>query len=1109
MLFSSVTRWLKPSRRAARPRPPRPRRRIRPQLEALEDRLAPATFTVINTNESGPGSLYAAIQQSNSTPGLQNEIDFNIPGPGVHTIHLMNTPLPAITQSVNIDGYTQPGAAPATQNSPANLVIELDGAGYVGQADGLDIKSTDCSIQGLVINRFTRNGIAVDPGGTAGIAGNYIGTDATGTKALGNGVDGIALSSGGNHIGLGISSLFRNVISGNGFAGIFIDGATATGNVIEANYIGTDATGTNALANGTGIILYSGDNTVGGVTPAQRNVLSGNGAGITIAGPAATGNVIEGNYIGTDATGTGTLSNTQDGIQVTAAPNTVIGGAAAGAGNLISANLKDGIHVQSAITDEILGNLIGTDISGSLFLGNGVDGIALQNTTNSLIGENVISGNHGDGVDISGAQATGNQVTGNLIGTDKTGTKARGNFFYGVYILDGSNNDIGGPAAGAGNVISANAKDGVRLDGAGGSNTVQGNLIGTDINGTAVLSNGHEGVGILSTGNQIGGTAPGAGNVISGSALYGVVIFGANGVQNVVQGNKIGTDVTGTKALGNYNGVGVLSPNNQIGGTAAGAGNVIAHSSAQGVDLQAPGNAILGNSIFDNLTGIGLQSPQEAPVLLAATPSAAGTTVTGKLHSTPNHTFRIELFSNSGTDKAGVAEGQTFLGFVDVTTDPTTGDAPFTFVTTALPAGSLVTATATDNTSNTTSLFSASIPVSQALPSQAPAITSANNATFTMGAAGTFTFTTTGLPVPSLMESGSLPGNVQFTDNGNGTATLAGTPTVAGQFPITITASNGTPPDATQSFTLTVLPVTTSGAPLLVSASSTTFVQGTAGAFTVTATGSPTPSLSESGSLPNGVQFIDLGNGTASLTGTPTVAGQFTFTITASNGVLPDATQSFTLTVLTPNQRFVQALYLDDLGRAGDLSNPTDAGYWVNLLDSGTLDQAAVAAGVVHSHEAQTRVVTGWYQAYLGRLPVGGEEQFWVPQLAQGQTEEQVLGGILGSDEFFARAQTLVGSGAAPERYVQALYQQLLNRPGSAAEVAYWVNLLPQLGRQGVAQGFLASTEYRTGVVTGDYSALLHRAPYAGEPAYWVFSDRDVARIRVGFEASPEFFVKG
>src|SRR5262249_15324481 len=187
---------------------------------------------------------------------------------------------------------------------------------------------------------------------------------------------------------------------------------------------------------------------------------------------------------------------------------------------------------------------------------------------------------------------------------------------------------------------------------------------------------------------------------------------------------------------------------------------------------------------------------------------------------------------------------------------------------------------------------------------------------------------------------------------------------------------------------------------------------------------------------------------TATLTGTPTVAGQFPLTITATNGVLPNATQTFTLTVLTPNHQFVEALYLDDLGRPGDLNNLNDAGYWVNLLDSGTLDQSAVAAGVVHSHEALTHLVTGWYQTYLGRTPQGGEEQYWVIQLAQGQTQEQFLGGAVGktpfvipgesqgqteeqvlsdflsSNEFFNRAQTLVGSGTPQERYVQSLYQQ-------------------------------------------------------------------------------------
>ncbi len=179
---------------------------------------------------------------------------------------------------------------------------------------------------------------------------------------------------------------------------------------------------------------------------------------------------------------------------------------------------------------------------------------------------------------------------------------------------------------------------------------------------------------------------------------------------------------------------------------------------------------------------------------------------------------------------------------------------------------------------------------------QAPAITSANATTFTVGTAGTFTVTATGTPTPSVTYSGSLPSGVIFTDNGDGTATLSGTPAAGtgGTYALTITDSNNISPDATQSFTLTV-----NQAPAITSANATTFTVGTAGTFTVTATGTPTPSVTYSGSLPSGVIFTDNGDGTATLSGTPAAgtAGTYALTITASNGVSPDATQSFTLTV--------------------------------------------------------------------------------------------------------------------------------------------------------------------------------------------------------------------
>ena len=175
--------------------------------------------------------------------------------------------------------------------------------------------------------------------------------------------------------------------------------------------------------------------------------------------------------------------------------------------------------------------------------------------------------------------------------------------------------------------------------------------------------------------------------------------------------------------------------------------------------------------------------------------------------------------------------------------------------------------------------------------SQAPAITSGSSSTFQTGVAGSFSVTTTGSPTPAISASGSLPGAVKLTDNGDGTAGLSGTPGAAtgGTYPITITATNGVSPDATQSFVLTV-----NQAPAIVSANSATFTVGTLGAFSVTATGFPAPTLSETGALPGGVNFNPA---TGTLSGTPTNGGVFTLTMTAGNGVGTAAVQTFTLTV--------------------------------------------------------------------------------------------------------------------------------------------------------------------------------------------------------------------
>jgi hypothetical protein len=220
-------------------------------------------------------------------------------------------------------------------------------------------------------------------------------------------------------------------------------------------------------------------------------------------------------------------------------------------------------------------------------------------------------------------------------------------------------------------------------------------------------------------------------------------------------------------------------------------------------------------------------------------------------------------------------------------------------------------------------------------------------------------------------------------------------------------------------------------------------------------------------------------------------------------------------TTLGAQERFVQALYMDELGRAGSRA---ELDVWVAVLTMPGGSQAQVAAGIVASVEARDHRVKGWYQTYLGRQAINGEEQPWV-NLLQSQTDEQVLSQILGSAEFAARAQKLSPPGTTNQQYVQALYALLLNRSGGAGEVATFVSALPQLDqrgvalpqldRQGVALLFLQSQEYRAIQVRDDYSALLHRPPDAVGVNGWVFSKLDLANIRIGFEGSAEFFTNG
>jgi titin len=278
--------------------------------------------------------------------------------------------------------------------------------------------------------------------------------------------------------------------------------------------------------------------------------------------------------------------------------------------NVISSNALFGVEISDGGTSNnlVVGNYVGTDVTGTADLGNTSTGVRIDNgaTFNTVGGtsaaaRNVVSGNGGNGITLADAGTSHNLVQGNFVGTSTAGNAKIGNDLPGVAVAAGaSDNTIGGTAAGAGNLISGNKQHGVMLRDAGtNNNVVQGNLIGTDATGMVGLSNGtngdYGGVAIFSgaSNNLIGGTTAGARNVISGNENAGFGISDPTTTGNRIQGNYIGTNITGTAAIPNGEPGGAVfggATNTTIGGTAAGAGNLISGDDAGGVDIVNPKN---------------------------------------------------------------------------------------------------------------------------------------------------------------------------------------------------------------------------------------------------------------------------------------------------------------------------------------------------------------------------------------------------------------------------------------------------------------------------------------------------------------------------------------
>ncbi len=640
-----------------------------------------AQYNLIAGNAIGTDGLAGAAIGNSADGVLLLGVSTLQSGQTVTGSVLHNTISGNVISGNNENGLEIFGAG-SSDNVATNNTIGLGAARPIANhADGVlanDAGTGNVVGPGNVISGNVQSGVGI-VGSTTDMAviGNLIGTDPTGLMSGvndGNGGNGVVIyGASGDTIGGTTATKVPgtgNTISGNAQAGVQIfspggTGTTAGQNLVVANLIGTDKNGSAPLPNGSdGVQIIDGSfNTIGGPAGADRNVISGNaGNGIFIdqfPTLAAINNQVLGNFIGTNAAGSKAIANQANGVLITDGSGNAIGAATLGAGvgtiagtevptavagdgagNLISGNDQWGIQIllsgnslpanggsYTPYTNQVLGNFIGTDVVGNSAIANTLGGVLVNDLSTKapipqVIGGtspgsgNLISGNADIGIELLGPQGgvtgSNNTVQGNLIGLNALGAVLGEG--TGVFIDNSPNNLIGGTTTGARNVISGNSQAGIHIfDALSTEDSIEGNLIGTDLSGSNFPSGTTEAsppqsVGVLidgSSGDSVGGTASGAGNVISGNGV-GIQITGVKqnngqiiGSGNMVEGNLIGTDSTGTQAVSNLD-LGVFIDNSR--GNVVGPGNDIAANGIAGVEIL--GDASTGNLVAGNTIGL-------------------------------------------------------------------------------------------------------------------------------------------------------------------------------------------------------------------------------------------------------------------------------------------------------------------------------------------------------------------------------------------------------------------------------------------------------------------------------------------------------------------------
>lgn len=627
-------------------------------------------YNVVNTNDSGTGSLRDALTQANASSSGNDVIQFALSNSdpnynsvtGVWTITLL-TELPMINSAfLTIDGDTQqsmfgdtnPDGPEIRIVAGADLEFCFRIVGPYNTVKNLSISGFDFAFQvyGTMANNIE-------------ISGNYLGTNYDGLIAEPNDY---AIGISGDAYGI---SIRNNLISGNTLAGIVCSGAHNLG--IYGNKFGTNRTGHLPLPNPTGLMLENVQNLlIGSTAEADRNIISGNtDCGLMIYGTQSLNNIVKNNFIGSDITGTDTIPN-GNGIMIISSSGNLIGGAEETAKNVISGNRNCGILINGTGANENLveGNYIGVDLTGNAPLSNHYGVIIKADANNNKVGgssltyRNVISANHEIGVYIEASD--NNVVSGNYIGLNKNGSEA---FYYnegtdsliqanGVEINTLSKfNVIGGNDPGERNVISGNRVYGAIYYGQVSENTIAGNFIGTDATGAFAIPNA---TGICvddaSNHNTI------ENNLLSGNVSYGLFIVTTGSDYNIFRGNNVGLDYMGEFAIPNDVGllIGGGAKNNIIGGDSYLDRNLFSGNNYGGIEISDNGtdfNLIKGNCIGLEMSGI-YSLPNNFGIGVANL--ASGNIIENNIISA-NSTFGLILTDNSEYtevygNKIGVAE---------------------------------------------------------------------------------------------------------------------------------------------------------------------------------------------------------------------------------------------------------------------------------------------------------------------------------------------------------------------------------------------------------------------------------------------------------------------